>query len=88
MKRSLSAIVHCLGAFILVVTLHAPLILAQQPKPDEQTFIKLQHDWAEARKNADTRFLETFYAKEFTVGLMSGENPRALRTWRSFRPAI
>ncbi len=60
------------------MTLQAPLIFAQQPKPDEQTFFKLQHDWAEARKNADLRFLENFYAKEFTVGLLNGgESSRA-----------
>ena len=44
----------------------------QSPKADEQTFLKLQHDWAEARKSADMRFLESFYAKEFTVGVMNG----------------
>jgi hypothetical protein len=42
------------------------------PKADEQTFLKLQHDWAEARKNADMPFLEGFNAKEFTVGVMTG----------------
>jgi hypothetical protein len=45
---------------------------------DKQTFIKLQHDWAEARKKGDVAFLESFYAKEFTVGTMNGsESSRA-----------
>ena len=49
-----------------------------EPKADEQTFLKLQHDWAEARKHADMPFLENFYAKEFTVGDMTGgESTRA-----------
>lgn len=51
---------------------------AQQRGADDQTFVQLQHQWAEARKHADTRFLESFYAKEFTVGLMDGgESTRA-----------
>lgn len=50
----------------------------QASKADEQTFMKLQHDWAEARKNADMHFLESFYASEFTVGVMNGgESSRA-----------
>ncbi len=49
-----------------------------EPNANEQTFLKLQHDWAEARKLADMRFLENFYAKEFTVGIMTGgESTRA-----------
>ncbi len=45
---------------------------------NEQTFLKLQHDWAVARKTADMSFLESFYAKEFTVGSMTGgESTRA-----------
>jgi hypothetical protein len=39
---------------------------------DDKTFLKLQQDWAEARKHADMAFLESFYAKEFTVGNMDG----------------
>ena len=51
---------------------------AQAPKANEGTFLKLQHDWAEARKNADMEFLESFYATEFTVGVMDGgESSRA-----------
>jgi ketosteroid isomerase-like protein len=38
----------------------------------DNTFIKLQHDWAEARKHQDITFLERFYAKEFTVGTLDG----------------
>jgi ketosteroid isomerase-like protein len=57
-------------------------VLGFAAEPDsntnEQTFLKLQHDWAEARKKADMRFLENFYAKEFTVGVMTGgESTRA-----------
>jgi ketosteroid isomerase-like protein len=45
---------------------------------DKETFIKLQHDWAEARKKGDVAFLESFYAKEFTVGTTNGrESSRA-----------
>lgn len=55
-----------------------PLIDAQTPAATDQTFIQLQHDWAEARKHADMPFLERFYAREFTVGLMDGgESSRA-----------
>lgn len=58
--------------------LSSSLSFSQQPKADEQTFVNLQHDWAEARKNADMHFLESFYAKEFTVGIMNGgEQSRA-----------
>lgn len=38
----------------------------------DDVLTKLQHDWAEARKHADMAFLESFYAKEFTVGNMDG----------------
>jgi len=31
---------------------------------DEKILLKLQHDWAEARKKSDMAFLETFYASE------------------------
>jgi len=59
-------------AFLAAVPAHA------QSNADDSTFIKLQHDWAEARKNADLAFLENFYAKEFTVGTMDGgESSRA-----------
>jgi ketosteroid isomerase-like protein len=44
----------------------------QETGADEQLFLQLQHQWAEARKHADMQFLESFYAKEFTVGLMDG----------------
>lgn len=48
----------------------APAAMAQAAT--DATFIKLQHDWAEARKSADIAFLDHFYAAEFTVGDMSG----------------
>ena len=39
--------------------------------------MKLQHDWAEARKG-DVAFLESLYATEFTVGTTNGtESSRA-----------
>ena len=51
---------------------------SQSAHGDEQTFVKLQADWAEARKRCDVEFLERFYAKEFTVGTMNGaESSRA-----------
>ncbi len=59
---------------ILLVSLSC---YAQTSSKDEATFIKLQHEWAEARKARDIGFLERFYAAEFTVGNMSGsENSR------------
>src|ERR1700753_2828064 len=61
-----------LAAALLVTSFHTPVALGEKIKADEQTFFKLQHDWAEARKSADMRFLENFYAKEFTVGSMNG----------------
>jgi ketosteroid isomerase-like protein len=70
-KRSSTTTLFCLIAFVSF-TLTALFVIAQPPKADERTFFKLQHDWAEARKNADMRFLENFYAKEFSVGLMNG----------------
>lgn len=54
------------------------LSFSQEPMAGEQTFVNLQHDWAEARKSADMHFLESFYVKEFTAGIMSGgDNSRA-----------
>jgi ketosteroid isomerase-like protein len=51
---------------------------SQAGDADKQTFIKLQHDWAEARKKGDVPFLDSFYAKEFTVGTANGtESSRA-----------
>ncbi len=48
------------------------LSFAQQSEPTQELFFQLQHRWAEARKHADVNFLEKFYAKEFTVGIMNG----------------
>ena len=51
---------------------------ADAQTPIDATFLKLQHDWAEARKSQDVGFLERFYAAEFTVGNMNGsESARA-----------
>jgi len=78
MKRSFTAVSRCLGAFVLVAVLAMQPCFAQQPAANEQTFLDLQHRWAEARKNADVGFLESLYAEEFTVGLMNGgESSRA-----------
>ena len=77
MKKSLSLLNRGLAAVVLILVLTFSSAIAQ-PIANEQTFLKLQHDWAEARKNADMRFLENFYAKEFTVGSMTGgESTRA-----------
>ena len=68
------------GQLVLLATLalFAQPSWAQTPASNEQTFVQLQHDWAEARKKADVPFLESFYAKEFTVGNMDGsESSRA-----------
>jgi ketosteroid isomerase-like protein len=59
-----------LGALVFPEALLSSL--AQSPAADEAIFIRLQHDWAEARKAQDVAFLERFYATEFTVGLMNG----------------
>lgn len=66
MKSPLSTVASCLVAMVLSLPAFA------QDKPDDQSFIILQHDWAEARKNADMHFLERFYAKEFSVGTLDG----------------
>jgi ketosteroid isomerase-like protein len=51
---------------------------SQSSGGDEKTLLKLQHDWAEARKKSDMAFLENFYGSEFTVGNMNGfESSRA-----------
>ena len=77
MKRSLSLGKRRLAVVVLIYALTVSLAIAE-PTANEQTFLKLQHDWAEARKTADMRFLESFYAKEFTVGLTTGrESTRA-----------
>jgi len=76
-KRSVSFAARCLTIMVLLLTLGVNAALAE-PKADEQTFLKLQHEWAEARKHADMHFLESFYAKEFSVGVMNGgESSRA-----------
>lgn len=71
MKRATSFVSYGLVIAVLVLTLNV-LPVQAEPKADAQTFFKLQHDWAEARKAADMSFLESFYAKEFSVGLMTG----------------
>jgi phage gp36-like protein len=88
LKRSLSLGKRRLAVVVLIYALTVSLAIAE-PTANEQTFLKLQHDWAEARKNADMRFLESFYAKEFTVGLMTGgESTRAqdMAMFSSVRP--
>ncbi len=61
-----------LALITALMLLIAPPSRSQTNSTDEKTFAKLQHDWAEARKNRDVPFLEKFYAKEFTVGNMNG----------------
>lgn len=65
MQRTLTLVL----ALITLVSLPSR---AQSKHATEQTFLQLQHDWAEARKNRDVPFLERFYAKEFSVGSMTG----------------
>ncbi len=71
MNQSLSTLLRCRYLLILFVALTANPALAA-PKVDEQTFLSLQQQWAEARKKADLHFLDQFYAREFTVGVMNG----------------
>jgi hypothetical protein len=85
-KKSLSAPVGCLAIIILLLTLRTQPALAAT-RADEQTFITLQRDWAKARKNADMQFLDRFYAREFTVGVMNGASLPERRIWRCFCPA-
>jgi len=76
--NKLSSFVTCALAGVLLLLPLTGSATTFGPKANEQTFLKLQHDWAEARKNADMPFLESFYAKEFTVGVMTGgESTRA-----------
>jgi ketosteroid isomerase-like protein len=82
-----------LASLALIAVAGLPCALAQAPHADEQTFVKLQHDWAEARKARDVAFLERFYASEFTVGDMSGgENSRgkdiAMFSSGDLKPAV
>ena len=60
------------ASILTVVALLPTLSIAQKPQASQELFLQLQHQWAEARKHADVNFLEKFYAKEFTVGLMNG----------------
>jgi ketosteroid isomerase-like protein len=64
-KRNVLASV-AIGFFIFGVT------VADAQTSVDATLLKLQHDWAEARKSRDVSFLERFYAAEFTVGNMNG----------------
>jgi len=75
--KSMSSLARAFAVVILLIVLHAHPASAE-PKATQQTFLQLQHDWAAARKSADMRFLENFYAQEFTVGVMTGgESTRA-----------
>lgn len=79
------------GANLLLAI--STFLRAQQPEDDEKTFLTLQHNWAEARKKADLNFLENFYAKEFTVGLMNGgessrEQDLAMFSSGDLKPAV
>jgi len=77
LKRPLSLVKRGLAVIVFVSALTGSSAIAE-PTGNEHTFLKLQHDWAEARKNADILFLNSFYAKEFSVGSMTGgESTRA-----------
>ncbi len=66
----------CVTGLVAALLVTAPVAVAQTAT--DATFVKLQHDWAEARKSADVAFLDRFYAAEFTVGDISGhESSRA-----------
>ncbi|MGI4755480.1 MAG: nuclear transport factor 2 family protein [Janthinobacterium lividum] len=65
LRFTYSALIFSLGSAVLPGQ-------TQTPPASEQTLLKLQQDWAEARKHADLPFLESFYAQEFTVGDMNG----------------
>ena len=72
MSRLVRTAKHCAWAFLLLLALAGPAATCEPSSVNEQTFLKLQHDWAEARKHADMHFLESFYAREFSVGVMNG----------------
>ena len=76
--RASLALIFCMAA-----SLHA-----QTSAADQATFRKLQIDWAEARKNQDVPFLEQFYATEFTVGNMNGEEATREQDITMFRSKI
>lgn len=70
------------GAVLLVAAsiavISQQLSYSQSGDTNENTFIRLEHDWAEARKKGDMAFLENFYGSEFTVATMNGlESSRA-----------
>ncbi len=76
MVNRLAVLSRALFSLALVVGL--PVVGHTQPADDTRTFVLLQNQWAEARKNRDVAFLEKFYAEEFTVGNMNGsESTRA-----------
>ncbi len=81
------------SGILLMVSGAAMPVRAEAPKANEATFAQLQHDWAEARKHADVKFLESFYAKEFSVGSMTGgestrEQDLAMFSSGDLKPAV
>lgn len=92
MRRHLKATVRLL--FVAWFIFHlSPPCYSQTRGGDEATFIKLQSDWAEARKNRDVAFLEKFYTKEFTVGSIDGsessrEQDLSMFSSGDMRPAV
>jgi ketosteroid isomerase-like protein len=70
-SRRMVAASYLLAAFTLAGAA-TPIAWALPGDEAPATFLKLQADWAEARKKGDMAFLERFYAKEFTVGNMNG----------------
>jgi ketosteroid isomerase-like protein len=66
------------ATLLFVLALSLPVPGHTQTTDDTNTFVALQNQWAEARKNQDVAFLEKFYAAEFMVGNMNGaESTRA-----------
>lgn len=77
MNNSFSSTSRRVAAAFLLSAL-AVSSAASQSKASDAKLLKLQQDWAVARKTADMTFLNHFYAEEFTVGVMDGgESSRA-----------
>jgi hypothetical protein len=76
-----------LGTTVILLAFGISTAFARS-KTDEQTFVKLTNDWAEALKHADMPFLKGFYTKEFTAGLMTGASHHAPKIWQCSPPAI
>jgi hypothetical protein len=70
---------------LLTLCLGLPAALpsySQAGNADEQTFVKLQHDWAEARKKGDVAFLERFMQRNSRSAPRTARSPRERRILR------